>query len=257
MVLDITCVHPARSIPDLDDAPRVPDHYRRRPFPAKWGDLTFEIRNHVHGWISVIRGRQSTDAGHPILLAEWACAPREHEATAVLHGGLDEAELAVCRALTDALTATACTTSRWDDNTRIAVAQDPDSHRWVVAWLHQGVPGYATHTSWKDAHLEAAQQLDAMADSATQIRTWDSAVISAHLRRSANQVRDLVLTAELGDAVRSLNEPMRRERSITRIAQGLGVQRTFVYRVLAGKEWAAKSVLKPAAHRGNQRRTAL
>jgi hypothetical protein len=250
MFLSDECVHPAGAFPDLDRA-RLVTH-RLRPSPARWGGLAFEIRNHEQGWISVIRGSQPTDTGHPILCSEWASPPREFAATAVRHGLLEVAELAVCRAAAEALTATACTTKRWDDNNRIAISEEPGSDRWMTAWLHNGSPGFSSHDSWREAHIHAAEQLDSMAESFILAGgTWGAQVASAQLRRSANQVRDLVLTADLGDAVRDGAEAMRHERSVTRIASGLGVQRTFLYRVFHGEEWTAKAApeQKPAVAR--------
>jgi hypothetical protein len=238
MTLSVEHLYPAEAVPDLDDAPLV--RLPARPSLRQWGALTFELRNHAEGWITVIRGSAAADTGHPLLQSDgWIAAPREFEATAVRHPLLEEAELALGRALTDALTATAWTKKSWDDNNRIAVARVPGSHRWATAWLHNGVPAFAEHGSWKDAHIEAAQQLDSMATSFIMTGdTWTATIASAHLRRCANQVRDLVLTADLGDAIRAGKADMQHERSVTQIANGLGVQRTFVYRVFEGSEWA-------------------
>ncbi|MFI6283030.1 hypothetical protein [Streptomyces sp. NPDC050988] len=237
MVLSIEQVHPAETVRDLDEAPLV--RHSILPLPRQWGDLTFELRNHIEGWITVIRGSQTTDTGHPLLLADgWISPPREFGATAVLHSGLEQAEIALGRALADAVTVAACTTKSWDDNNRIAVAQEPGTSRWTAAWLHNGVPGFTGHDSWKAAQTDAAKQLDAMAGSFIVTGdTYTAAIASAHLRRCANQVRDQVLTAELGDVIRSHKEDMQNERRVTKIADGLGVQRPFLYRVFKGTEW--------------------
>jgi hypothetical protein len=237
MALSIDHVHPAEAVPDLDSAPLLQRSIR--PVPRQWGSLAFEVRNHIEGWITVIRGSQATDTGHPLLQSDgWVAAPREFEATAVRHAGLEEAEIALGRALADALTSTDCTRKSWDDNNRIAVAREPGGNQWTAVWLHNGLPAFTEHVSWKDAHTEAAKQLDAMADSFILTGdTWTATIASAHLRRCANQVRDLVLTADLGDTIRSRKSEMQNERSVTKIANGLGVQRTFLYRVFDGKEW--------------------
>lgn len=67
--------------------------------------------------------------------------------------------------------------------------------------------------------------------------TYTAAIASAHLRRCANQVRDQVLTADLGDVIRSHKEDIQNERRVTKIANGLSVQRPFLYRVFKGTEW--------------------
>lgn len=237
MALSIEQVHPAEAVRDLDEAPLV--RHSILPLPQQWGDLTFELRNHIEGWITVIRGSQTTDTGHPLLLTDgWISPPRESGATAVLHPRLEEAEIALGRALADAVTVTACTTKSWDDNNRIAVAQEPGTARWTAAWLHNGVPGFTEHDSWKAAQTDAARQLDAMADSFILTGdTYTAAIASAHLRRRANQVRAQVLTADLGNVIRSHKEDMQNERRVTKIANGLGVQRPFLYRVFKGTEW--------------------
>lgn len=238
MVLGIEQVHPADAVRDLDEAPLV--RHSILPIPQQWGDLTFELRNHIEGWITVIRGSPAPDTGHPLLLGDggWISPPRESGATAVRHPRLEEAEIALGRALADAVTVTACTTKSWDDNTRIAVAQEPGTDRWTTAWLHNGVPGFTEHHSWKAAQTAAAKQLDTMAGSFILTGgTYHAAIASAHLRRCANQVRDRVLTADLGDVIRSHKEDMQNERSVTTIANGLGVQRPFLYRVFKGTQW--------------------
>jgi len=238
MALSVERVYPADAIPDLNAAPLV-----RLPAglsTGRWGAFTFELRNHAEGWISVIRGSGATDTGHPFLLPDgWTSGPRESDATAVRHPLLDEAEIALGRALADALTSTACTTKSWDDDNRIAVGQEPGGQRWATAWLHNGRPAFAEHNSWREAHLDAAHQLDSMTDSLIVTGdTWTAAIVEAHLRRCANQVRDMVLTADLGDAVRASETGMRHERAVSKIARGLDVQRTFLYRVFEGTEWA-------------------
>ncbi|MFE7485758.1 hypothetical protein [Streptomyces sp. NPDC057552] len=237
MALSIEEVHPAKAVRDLDEAPLV--RHSILPLPGHWGDLTFELRNHIEGWITVIRGSQTADTGHPLLLAGgWISPPRESGATAVLHPRLEEAEVALGRALADAVTVTACTTKSWDDNNRIAVAQEAGTARWMAAWLHNGVPGFTEHDSWKAAQTDAARQLDAMADSFILTGdTYTAAIASAHLRRCANQVRAQVFTADLGNVIRSHKEEMQNERRVTTIANGLGVQRPFLYRVFKGTEW--------------------
>ncbi|WP_127453110.1 hypothetical protein [Streptomyces sp. B29(2018)] len=237
MALSIEQVHPAEAVRDLDEAPLV--RHGILPLPRHWGDLTFELRNHIEGWITVIRGSQTADTGHPLLLTGgWISPPRESGATVVLHPRLEEAEVALGRALADAVTVTACTTKSWDDNNRIAVAQEAGTARWTAAWLHNGVPGFTEHDSWKAAQTDAARQLDAMADSFILTGdTYTAAIASAHLRRCANQVRAQVLTADLGNVIRSHKEEMQNERRVTKIANGLGVQRPFLYRVFNGTEW--------------------
>ncbi|WP_328373728.1 hypothetical protein OG800_50820 (plasmid) [Streptomyces sp. NBC_00445] len=239
MGLSTEHVHPADKVPELDDARLV--RLRAWPSPCRWGEHTFELRNHVEGWITVIRGSEAVVARHPLLQRDgWISLPRECGATAVRHPLLEEAEIALGRALADTVATVACTKKSWDDNNRIAVAQEPGGQRWATAGLHNGRPAFAEHDSWRQAHLDAAQQLDAMADSFIVTGdTWTAAIASAHLRRCANQVRDQVLTADLGNVVRARRTDMEQARTVSKIAKGLGVERTFLYRVFNGTEWAS------------------
>ncbi|GAA1235961.1 hypothetical protein [Streptomyces rhizosphaericus] len=231
-------VYAAEEVPDLD--PNAAPHYRTPPWPLRWGTLRFEIRNHVRGWMSVVRGRSSADCGHPVLRSGgWVAMPRDHDATAVLHGYLHDAEIAAGRAVAGTLTATACTRKGWDDNNRVVVAEEAQGNgRWAAAWLHNGQPGFAEYDSWERAHTEAARQLEIMATGSTCTGdTYTAAIASAHLRRCAHQVRGMVLTADLGDTVRLRRSEMQHDRTVTQVAAGLGVERTFLYRVFKGTEW--------------------
>ncbi|MEV1042362.1 hypothetical protein AB0J01_37970 [Streptomyces sp. NPDC050204] len=231
-------VYAAEVVPDLDLD--VTPHSRRPPWPLRWASLGFEVRNHPAGWMTVIRGRGAGDAGHPVLARDgWSLRPRQHEATAALHGLLDHAEIAAGQAVAAALSATACTSKGWDDNNRVVVAEEEEGgDRWGLAWLHNGRPGFAEHGSWAEAHLEAARQLDLMADKSTYTGdTYTAAIASAHLRRGANQIRGLVLTAQLGETVRLRQCEMQQDRTVSQVAAGLGVKRTFLYRVFEGTEW--------------------
>jgi hypothetical protein len=238
MDLNTGHVYAADEVPelDLDSAP----HCRTAPWPLRWATLSFEIRNHLRGYVTVIGGRSAADRGHPVLQAHgWVAMPREHDATAVLHGPLDHAEIAAGRAVADTLTVTACTRRGWDDNNRVVVAEEElGNGRWAAAWLHNGRPGYAEHDSWNAAHTEAARQLDIMAESFILTGdTYTAAIASAHLRRCAHQIRGRVLTADLGDTVRRRRSEMKQDRTVTKISTGLGVDRAFLYRVFGGTEW--------------------
>ncbi|MEU6350110.1 hypothetical protein ABZ896_12365 [Streptomyces sp. NPDC047072] len=231
-------VYAADEVPELD--PDSAPQYRTAPWPLCWGTLSFEIRNHLNGWMTVVRGRNAAEPGHPVLENHgWVAMAREHDATAVLHGFLDDAQIAAGRAVVDTLTVAACTRKGWDDDNRVVVAEEePGNGRWAVAWLHNGRPGYAEHESWKAAHTEAARQLDIMAESFIITGdTYTAAIASAHLRRCAHQIRGRILTADLGDTVRQRRSEMKRDRTVTKISTGLGVERAFLYRVFEGTEW--------------------
>lgn len=240
----------AEAIGDLDDLPLV-KNLRGQPFQQRWGGATYEVRNHVDGWVTVIRAPKTSVPGHPAFgSAGWDSVARTAEVSAVLHHPLEVAEIAFGRALFDAVSHEACAAKGWDDDNRVAVAPEPGSSRWGVAWMHNGRPGFSEHDSWSSALTEAAQQLDAMAESSVYLdSTWTSDVAAAHLRRCANQIRGMVLTAELGDAVRSHRPDMKKDRSISKVAACLDVERSFLYRVFDGKEWVGHSAASAPAPR--------
>lgn len=216
MALPFDQVLPIEEIPELEKAGLWHDLHGR-PLTQEWEGVTYEVRNHIAGCIAVTRSAEPTAVLYPVAL---------------------EAEYAYNRAPAEAVFGTAGTTAGWDDNNRAAVAAGQDGTRWAAAWFNNGVPGFAEHDTWDGALLTMARQLDAMADG--HVLTGDNItarIASAHLRRSANRVRDLVLTAELGDAVRAGKAWMQEERMVSQIASGLGVNRRFVYRVFEGAEW--------------------
>lgn len=209
-------VLPAGDIPGLEDVPLWRDT-RLQPFQAKWGGFTYEVRNHDDGYIAVNRTTEPTAVNYPLA---------------------QEAEYAFHRALADTVFATATVSRGWDTRNRAAASPEPGGERWAAAWISNGAPGFSEHGTWNEAHRAAARKLDEMADGFVMTGdTLTAQIASAHLRRCANQVRDVVLTAELGEAVRLGKAWMREERMVTQIADGLDVNRRFVYRVFKGTEW--------------------
>ncbi|MCM2430987.1 hypothetical protein [Streptomyces sp. RKAG337] len=216
MALPFDQVLPVAAIPELEEAGLWRD-LRGRPMTQEWEGVTYEVRNHIAGPITVTRSAEPTAILYPLSL---------------------EAEYAYNRGPAEAVFSAAGTKAGWDDNNRAAVASGQNGTRWAAAWFNNGVPGFAEHDTWDDALRTMAQQLDSMADG--HVITGDNItarIASAHLRRSANQVRDLLLTAELGDAVRVAKAWMQEERMVSQIASGLAVNRRFVYRVFEGTEW--------------------
>ncbi|MEU8759462.1 hypothetical protein [Streptomyces sp. NPDC048659] len=209
-------VVPAGDIPDLEDAPLWRDA-RGRPLHRQWGGATYEVRNHLDGCILVCRTAEPTATNYPLS---------------------QEAELAFHRALADTVFADAAINKGWDAGNRAAAGAEPGGSRWAAAWISNGVPGFTEHDTWDGAHRAAAERLDEMADGLVLTGdTLTAQIASAHLRRCANQVRDVVLTAELGDAVRRGKGWMKEERLVTQIAAGLDINRRFLYRVFNGTEW--------------------
>ncbi|MFF2378364.1 hypothetical protein ACFVUW_28640 [Streptomyces xiamenensis] len=197
-------VMPAGDVPGLEDVP-LWRGTRRRPFQAQWGGVTYEVRNHDDGYIAVSRTAEPTAVNYPLAL---------------------EAEYAFHRALAETVFADA------------AAGREPGGERWAAAWISNGVPGFSEHDTWNEAHRAAARQLDEMAGGLVLTGdTLTAQIASAHLRRCANQVRDTLLTAELGEVVRLGKGWMQEERMVTQIAHGLEVNRRFVYRVFEGTEW--------------------
>jgi hypothetical protein len=207
------------AIDGLDDAQVVKS--------LQWDGVVYELRNHVDGWIVVIRS---------------------DEPAAAVYSLLEEAELALGLAAAEVILAAAQTSVRWNGDTEAGVASSADGTRWAMASIRNGVPRFTEHDGWDSAHLALADELDLMADGPVYTGSnLEDEIAQAHLRRAAAEVRTAVATAQLGDAMRKWQPHLQQGRLVARIARHLGVERKFLYRVFAGQEWRRRGKGRPAA----------
>lgn len=182
-----------------------------------WDGVSYELRNHLDGWFVVTWSERPAAAAYAVY---------------------SEAETALRRTVADAILAAAVTCVQWNEGIRAGVTPSMDGTRWAAAWIHAGEAGHSEHDDWDAAHLALAGQLDTMAWSALHTGTnMEDQIARAYLKRAAADTRSAVAVAELGDVMRTWQGHLQDGRRVTEMAQRLGVERPFLYRVFAGREW--------------------
>lgn len=215
MTLDYGRAYDPSEIPDLDQARQIK--------AREWHGTLYEIRNHLDGFVFVTHSTPPTATVHSLV----------------------EAEIAFNRALITQIADEANTRVRWDDDNLGAVTLGAEG--WVMAWLHNGKGDITEHGDWEAAHLALADRLDRMAEGPlyTGSSTAVQDVVAAYLQRAACDIRSDLARVRLGDAVRAAQPVIQKERRVSELAQGLDVDRKFVYRVFNGTEWIRREPARP------------
>ncbi|MFB7674093.1 hypothetical protein ACFC26_22040 [Kitasatospora purpeofusca] len=209
MPLDYETVMDPAAITGLDSARVVKS--------LEWDGITYELRNHLEGWIFVT----------------WSEKP-----TAVVHPYGTDGEHALRLAVARTILGAAKTRIRWNAHNQAGVASNSAGTCWATAWIKAGEPCHSEHDDWDSAHSALADRLDELA--AGPVRTGSSLedeIAQAHLYRAAADVRAAVARARLGDVMREAQIYLQEGRRVAAVAKNLGVERKFLYRVFAGEEW--------------------
>ncbi|MFE5842119.1 hypothetical protein ACFQ7N_10775 [Streptomyces niveus] len=209
MPLDFDTTYRPDEIVDLDDAEVVTF--------CQWDGVAYELRNHLDGWVFV----------------SWSKVP-----TATVHPLMAEGEHALRLAVAESVLGAATTHVRWDDHNRAGVAADSAGTGWAATWIQAGHPHHSEHKDWDSAHREIAERIDEIAEGPVYTGTSvEDEIAKAYLHRAAADIRSAAARAKLGDVMRNAQPHLQKERQVTSIASRLGINRKFLYRVFAGKEW--------------------
>ncbi|MFI5753179.1 hypothetical protein ACIBBE_46970 [Streptomyces sp. NPDC051644] len=183
----------------------------------EWDGVTYELRDHVNDWIVVTWSKTPTATAHPLMT---------------------EGGLALHLAVAEVILGEAKTRVRWNEHNQAGVAASSDGARWATTWIQAGRPHYSEHDDWDAAHLALADRLDEMSEGPVYAGSnIEDEIARAYLHRAAADIRSAVAVAKLGAVMRDAQPFLQKERQVTAIANHLGVERKFLYRVFAGEEW--------------------
>ncbi|MFJ8158373.1 hypothetical protein [Streptomyces sp. NPDC094468] len=212
MPLSFETVYQLDEVPALEDAKVSRSH--------KWEGVTYELLNHIDGWLLVIRSASSTATPYP---------------------SLGDGEYAFGRVIVNAVLDTASTRVDWNDQNQAGVACDSTGTQWAVGWLQAGRPCFQVFSDWHTAHTALASTLEAMANQPVYTGSnMEDEILQAYLHLSASNVRALVDRARLGDTLRLWQPHIQADRRVRELAQRLDVERKFLYRVFDNTEWCAR-----------------
>jgi DNA-binding NtrC family response regulator len=212
MALSYDTVYQLDQIPDLEDAKVLASY--------EWEGVAYELRNHIDGWLLVVRSASSTATLYPTHV---------------------DGEFAFGRVIVDALLSSAGTRVGWNEQNRAGVTRDRQGTRWAVAWLQAGHPHFRDFDNWHSAHTALADTLEAMAAQPVYTGSnMEDEILQAYLRLAASNMRATVDRAHLGDTLREWQSHIQSDRRVADFAKQLDVERKFLYRVFNGTEWCPR-----------------
>ncbi len=190
-----------------------------RPCPLS-PRLVSELRNHIDGWLLVIRSATPT---------------------ATIYSSHVDGEYAFGRVIVNTLLSTSGTRVGWNDQNQAGVTRNSNGTRWAIAWLQAGRPQFHDFNDWHSAHTALADTLEAMAKQPVYTGSnMEDEILQAYLRLAASNVRATVDRAHLGDVLRQWQSHIQADRRVAAIAKRLNVERKFLYRVFDGTEWCPR-----------------
>lgn len=212
MSLDFETVYQPDQIPDLEDAKVVTSY--------EWEGVTYELRNHIDGWLLVIRSATPTATIYPSHV---------------------DGEYAFGCVIVNALLSTAGTQVGWNEQNQAGVTRNSNGTRWATAWLQAGRPQFRDFNDWHSAHTALADTLEAMAKQPVYTGSnMEDEILQAYLHLAASNVRATVDRAHLGDVLRQWQSHIQAARRVADIAKRVDVERKFLYRVFDGTEWCPR-----------------